>query len=483
MWIGTVQVSNATEVIVAHSYCPYDYCNRDQTEVSLDSQDEQCALNHAGTLCGKCRANYSSVLGTSRCKRCNNTMLVLLLVFVTCGALLVIGLVQLNLTVSVGTINGLIFYANIIQANRVSFFPNTQSFLSIFIAWLNLDFGIETCFYNGLDDYTKTWLHFVFPLYIWLLVILLIVWSHYTSTGTKLVGNNAVSVLATLFLLSYAKIVRNIVGALSFTILQLPNSTRVVWLYDANIEYFSAKHAPLFVVAVGVLLLISIPYTASLLFAQCLLASNRLCIKRAMPLLDAYTGPYKNKHRYWIGLLLLVRVSLFLVFSASVFGNPETNMLAIILTTSTIILYKMYIHGAYTSMLLTLLEAQFHFNLLAISALRIYPFQEHNHLIATNILVGIVFATFCCMVLYHSYLAVKSHRRGGLLIQTATEWCRAKRDRMAQILALTTRAGGGRGEREGQPSEDHVTHTAQNIPTSTVVELREPLLASQQSTL
>ena len=29
MWIGTVQVSNATEVIVVHSYCPYDYCNRD----------------------------------------------------------------------------------------------------------------------------------------------------------------------------------------------------------------------------------------------------------------------------------------------------------------------------------------------------------------------------------------------------------------------------------------------------------------------
>ena len=481
MWIGTVQVSNATEVIVVHSYCPYDYCNRDQTEVSLDSQDEQCALNHAGTLCGKCRANYSSVLGTSRCKRCNNTMLVLLPVFVTCGVLLVIALIQLNLTVSVGTVNGLIFYANIIQANRASFFPNTQSFLSIFIAWLNLDFGIETCFYNGLDEYTKTWLQFVFPLYIWLIVILLIVWSHYTTTGTKLVGNNAVFVLATLFLLSYAKIVRNIVGALSFTILQLPNSTRVVWLYDANIEYFSAKQAPLFVVAVGVLLLISIPYTASLLFSQCLLTSNRLCIKRAMPLLDAYTGLYKNKHRYWIGLLLLVRVFLFLVFSANVFGTPETNMLAIILTTSAIIFYKMYIHGAYTSMLLTVLEAQFHFNLLAVSALRLYPFQEHNHLIATNVLVGIVFATFCCMVVYHSYLALKSQRRGGLLIQTATEWCRAKRDRMAQTLAPTMREWGARGEGEGQPGEEQVTLTAQNIPT-TVIELREPLLASQEST-
>ena len=156
-------------------------------------------------------------------------------------------------------------------------------------------------------------------------------------------------------------------------------------------------------------------------------------------------------------------------------------MLANILTTSAIIFYKMYIHGAYTSMLLTVLEAQFHLNLLALSALRLYPFQERNHLIATNVLVGIVFATFCCMVVYHSYLAIKSHRRGGLLIQTATEWCRAKRDRMAQTLAPTMREWGGRGEGEGKPGEDQATITAQNIPI-TVIELREPLLASQEST-
>ena len=30
---------------------------------------------------------------------------------------------------------------------------------SIFIAWLNLDLGIETCFYNGLDA-SKKWLQF-----------------------------------------------------------------------------------------------------------------------------------------------------------------------------------------------------------------------------------------------------------------------------------------------------------------------------------
>ena len=37
---------------------------------------------------------------------------------------------------------------------------------SVFLALLNLDFGIETCFYNGMDAYGKTWLQFVIPVYI-----------------------------------------------------------------------------------------------------------------------------------------------------------------------------------------------------------------------------------------------------------------------------------------------------------------------------
>ena len=96
-------------------------------------------------------------------------------------------LIFLNITVSVGTINGLVFYANIVRANQAIFFPpnKTNSFLSWFIAWINLDLGIETCFYNGLDAYFKTWLQFIFPLYIWVLVIVVIVSSyvllHYCS--------------------------------------------------------------------------------------------------------------------------------------------------------------------------------------------------------------------------------------------------------------------------------------------------------------
>jgi len=66
-------------------------------------------------------------------------------VFIAAGIVLVVFLMLFNLTVSVGTINGLIFYANIVRANQAIFFPHgtNNEFLSIFIAWLNLDLGIE----------------------------------------------------------------------------------------------------------------------------------------------------------------------------------------------------------------------------------------------------------------------------------------------------------------------------------------------------
>lgn len=66
---------------------------------------------------------------------------------------------MLNLTVAVGTISGLIFYANIVAANHAILLPfQRANVLTVFIPWLNLDLGIETCFYNGMDAYVSTWL-------------------------------------------------------------------------------------------------------------------------------------------------------------------------------------------------------------------------------------------------------------------------------------------------------------------------------------
>ena len=164
-------------------------------------------------MCGRCSENLSLALGSSRCLHCSNSYLSLLAAIAIAGIALVLLLLVLRLTVAAGTINGLIFYVNILSVNSTIFFqPQIKivdvptgliaTVLSAFVAWLNLDLGIETCFYSGMDAYVITWMQFTFPLYVWALVGMMIVGRHYPGRVASIFRSNLIAVLATLFLLS-----------------------------------------------------------------------------------------------------------------------------------------------------------------------------------------------------------------------------------------------------------------------------------------
>ena len=85
------------------------------------------------------------------------------------GLVLVLLLFILNLTVTDGDINGFILYVNIISINNHVLFPQYSNSINIFYVLIslgNLDLGIPTCFYNGMDDYAKIWLQLAFPAYL-----------------------------------------------------------------------------------------------------------------------------------------------------------------------------------------------------------------------------------------------------------------------------------------------------------------------------
>ena len=152
----------------------------------------------------------------------------------------------LNLTVTEGMINGFVFYANIVLRYQSILFPekihSRLFFLKLFIAWLNLDFGIETCFIKNLNVIWKTWLQFVFPLYIWSIAGIITLVARYSTRITNLLGNRAVPVLATLILLSYNKLLRTSIGILNFSILttyesetNVTDSATIVWSLDGTL--------------------------------------------------------------------------------------------------------------------------------------------------------------------------------------------------------------------------------------------------------
>ena len=414
IWLSFVNSSQehhgkVSYVYLIHKHCPFDYCLSGNFSFPLEEPDAQCNHNRSGILCGKCKPGYSLTLGTNECKQCTNIYLLLLVPFGLAGILLIVFLSLTDMTVTAGTINGLLFFANIVRENQATFFPPraAKGFLSVFIAWLNLDLGISICLYDGLDAYAFTWLQFSFPIFIWLLAFSIIIASRHFAFMSKLCGHNIVHVLATFFLLSYTKFQRTIAAGLSFTIVGMSNGTNLFfWLSDGNVRYLEGKHVPLFLVSVLLLLALFIPYTLSITFGPWLQSKTQykvFCwVLKLKPFFDAYFGPLKDKHRYWTGVLLVSRLVLSLISSVNVLGDDNVNIIATIIVIFCLLWQS---GGVYNIWIISVLDSFFLFNLGVLSLFTLYnkfsQDPDSSQYVTICVSVGSVFAVFCLILLYH----------------------------------------------------------------------------------
>ena len=441
-----VKVEDYGDVVINHN-CPFDYC-QNYSKMNLNDSDTQCAMNHAGVICGGCKPGFSLILGSNKCLECSNNFIALVVAFATAGITLVLFIKLLNMTVSQGTINGLIFYANIMWAYQNIFFSEnhvnpTHSglvFLKIFIAWINLDLGVETCFANGLNAYMKTWLQFLFPIYVWSIAGGMIFLANRSTRITKLFGNNLIQVLATLFLLSYVKLLKTVITTLVPATLLVYNDTgsgnlslyevQYVWAFDGNLSYGRFPHIILLVVALLVLLILCLPYIFTLLFIQPLRRLSNFCcfrwIDKWKPLFDAYTGPLNPENHFWVGILLLARLILLITFALSYALNGDTvSLLALIVTVVLLLTILSYTGQLYTSptkakiaslqvkvSFRSILEVSFLLNLIVVGGSVLYiNVVDINKVHLPTIVytsVGIAFLEFLGIVTYHIICAMKS---------------------------------------------------------------------------
>ena len=419
VWVGKLDKNS----ILIQKRCPFDYCLPHLTGVDLRYPVTQCAMNHAGTLCGGCKKGFSLALGTNMCLSCKeNKYLGLFVFFTLAGLLLVVFIKVLNMTVSQGTINGLVFYANVVWAYQNVFFPNvtTNGWISVmktFIAWINLDFGIETCFVQGLTGYAKTWLQFVFPLYIWSIAGAMAISAHYSRMMTILFGNNCVQVLATLFLLSYVKLFRTIITVMVPAVLEIypqnsdqRNGVSVVWAFDGNLSYGGNPHGFLLVAAFFTLIVLWLPYTVILLvFRLIMKRSSHKCFKwsiRIVPLIEPYFGPLKIAHYYWVGLLLLVRGVLLIILTLTYTTTPSASLLSLAITLTLLLVFLTYTGRVYRNKLLSLLECSFFVNLHVLTASVLFidvELSDFSKEVAVTISMTIAFIQFLGITCYHLY--------------------------------------------------------------------------------
>lgn len=434
-WISYFRsTDNFTSGYLVYLHCPFGYCFPSGSNIHInlskdDGSDVQCLSNRSGLLCGSCKQGFSLSLGTTRCIVCQSYwpalfVLQLAAAFIA-GIALVVLLLCLNITVAVGTLNGIIFYANILYTFKSTFVQDSSpTFASVFISWLNLEIGFDSCFFDGMDTYSKTWIQLFFPSYVLFLVVTVIVLSARSKRLSNLLAKkNPVATLATLILLSYTKFLNIIITSFSFGIITYPGLNgpihRIVWLPDASILYLSFKHVILFITAFLIFLGCMI-YSGLLFFWQWLTCfghvNNRLIklirSQKMSHFIETYHAPYTKKNRYWTGLLLTVRMFLYIASASNVSGNPNVNLLVIGLVTLAVLFIKEIVginHRIYKKWPIDILEISIYINIIVLCISTIFTNivnDEKSKAGINNTSVAIIFLMFVGIISYHVFFEV-----------------------------------------------------------------------------
>ena len=405
-WITGNTSNNATKYLVSDS-CPNEYCSH-ELMLNVHWPDAQCQQHRTGLLCSHCTSGYSTVFGSSKCKKCTNTHLIFILLVLLTGILLVMFLFVSNLTVTNGAVNGIILFVNIVEINGHLF--DLQNRLVDPMLWYlvtaNLGMCFEMCFYDGMDIYVKKWLQLTYPTYLALIATLFIIASRYSNKLYRLTHNRSLPVLATLFMLTYTDMLLIISSTFLYTtITSLPDGDpRIVWSLDPGIPLLGWKMLLLIIVCLLLFSFLVILNTV-LLFTKPLMRFK--IIHQFKPIIDALQGPFKYQYYYWVGLQLLLRNIMFLL--SALVKDMSINIGCIIIVTHSLI--HSYIQP-YKSKIINFQETLLLYIYIIMCMLLLFNGSELQHVIVLNIMVGLSMAVFVMIIVYHIFtyiVCTRSH--------------------------------------------------------------------------
>ena len=112
---------------------------------------------------------------------------------------------------------------------------------------------------------------------------------------------------------------------------------------------------------------------------------------------DAYFAPLKDKHQYWFGTLLLIRVALLIIFSVTSSTRPLVSLL-ILAITLVMLLFYMSVKPVHKSKLVRLFESASLSNLLVLTSYTLYTGNTYNGTTALQISIGVAFIQFLLII-------------------------------------------------------------------------------------
>ena len=360
IWIGTLD--NDAHAALSTT-CPLTYCNSDpyyqyivttdkemsltnDTDITKADTVKLCLNNRMGTLCGQCNDSDDYVLafGSNECIKCTNNSyyLTLAIVIHLVGGLILIFLIYvLQLTLTTGTLNGIIFYAQAVNAGLMEqisvSYHDTNRFIVIirkichsFLTILNLNFGFSVCSIKGMTQLWMTGTSLIFPVYLLTIVFVLIIASYYSTWFSNRTSHSSIQVLVTVVHLSFSKLLLALIDVFTPATIHTSKESFLVWYWDGSIRYMSLSHLPLAIVTVITVSVLLIPYITLLLFGNTLTNRFRRASFYLRPILEAIHAPYKENRRGWFVARLLLVVIIYMVYV--VFRSQNSGILNVILS-------------------------------------------------------------------------------------------------------------------------------------------------------
>ena len=336
--------------LVFSDHCPSHYCNTVNSTISttgLTTKDINSTIqcepnsNRKGLLCSQCTPGTSSQFGSFRCTRCTFAGLLLVPLGAIAGIVLIVFLFLFNFTVLQGDIIGIAFYANVVGIMDEFLLKYSVRPFYVSLAFINLGLGFETCFFDGMDEFSKAIVQFVFPFYLIVLLVIIIIAAHKYNLKifrVKFVAKRSVPVLATIMLLTYSGLINAVIYGLQYAHLYNVDSGthQVVWLHQPELEYFNGKHIAIGVLCLLVTLLYLLPLTIVTLFGDLF----RICSRNLWfsHFLDVFHGAFRYPFGFWFGTRLLLRI---IFIALNITTNTAVVVFAIFLTIGSIILLQL----------------------------------------------------------------------------------------------------------------------------------------------
>ena len=400
MWLGDSPTGE-----FAYASCILDYCKVGNKIISDGDIDSQCqpGYNRSGLLCATCVSNTSVVFGSNACRKCSNAWLAFIIVFASVGIVLVLAISFLGFSISEGYLNSLLFYCNVTSFYSSFFAPNSSiRFGFSLVKFIDLSLGFELCFYDGMDTLAKVGIQLLFPAYLFLIMIVIIILANCSSKISN-AGFSAAKTFSTLLLLCYTSVGATCIQIVAGKTINGINGT--FWYADPIIPYGQGFHGFLVFVAVVLILFYILPFSIALLLPP-LILRTRLSIM-LKPLLDAFWNPFKPKFRFWLGLRAILRI---IPLSFALLISPPANSFWLVIFLVALLLFHGYFQP-FEGKLQNFLDEFFLLNLLLLAVGTIFfssaspnnptPLNGRAHIAFVSILLALAYLVFFIIVALH----------------------------------------------------------------------------------